>query len=51
MRNWANVEPECGTVWHLIISLGLCLNEEEEDGDGRHQPFEPGDLRDWKDES
>ena len=20
MRNWANVEPACGTVWHLIIA-------------------------------
>ena len=27
MRNWANVEPECGTVWHLIKEAALQAEE------------------------
>ena len=29
MRNWENVEPECGTVWHLMVETPRPINLSE----------------------
>ena len=50
MRYWVNVEPECGTVWHLIVlkACACCFELDIGHGTQTQKGISSGDFRNVK---